>query len=151
MTVRTRRYRPPRQRKQYRKRRVKAPQPRSPQPRGWFQTVKKYGKMAARHSGTVLKGARFLAQMTGNKRIQRIVNNPMLDRGTAMLRRLANSGRGGMSKKQLTKKTRAVVKALIRKYGKNTARLIITNYLRKGGRGLVGSILGSALSTFLPI
>ena len=141
---RLRRRRPRRRMPNYRK----AALPRS-EPKGWIGKAMKYGKMAARHSGTVLRGARTIANLTGNKRLQSIVNNPWLDRGTKMSQRLAGRGRN-MSKKQLTRKTRTVVRALIKKYGKNTARLIISNYMRRSGRGAIGGILGTLLPLLLP-
>lgn len=110
---------------------------------GIWSTLKKGARLAAKNAPTILKGARAVAKLTGNKRLQSTINSKLFDRVAA---KLANE-KPGSGIKRMTKSTaRLVINQMVQIYGITKTRAILNAYLagnKKGGsffKDLIGTI-----------
>ena len=111
--------------------------------------MKNLGRFAAKNAPTLLKGARFLAEKSGNKTIQSLANSEMLDKAASMASERFG-GRGSASKSQAKRQAKTAVAKLIKLYGTEGTRRILRAYVKTKGRGVVGKVLGGLLSTIFP-
>ena len=122
--------------------------------RGIGSLLKGLGKFAAKNAPTILKGARFLADKSGNKTAKSLMSSRLLDRGASELTKRFG-GRGGKSmmmggNNSAKRKAKTAVRRLIRRYGVEGTRRILRGYVKSRGRGTVGKVLGGILSSILP-
>ena len=118
--------------------------------RGIGMLLKVIGRFAAKNAPTILKGARFFARQTGNKMLNKLINSKALDKGAEMISDKFG-GRGAMPIPSSTKRQpKSVVRKLIKLYGVDGARRILRSYVRSRGRGAIGKVIGSILSSILP-
>ena len=135
--------------------------PRGAGGRGFKSILKDIGKFAAKNAPHILKGARYLADKTGNKTVKNVMSSSMLDKGAdEIVKRFGSGGgRGGnMQKSKLKRDAFALVKRLLRRYGNKGTRKILMRYVKsitkakgkRGGRGNIGESVGKFLGSLFP-
>ena len=117
--------------------------------------LKGLGKFAAKNSHNKLKGARYLAEKSGNKTLRNIANSELLDKGADF----AQGRFGGRGASTVRGKDRRAVNNLVRKYVKAGARKILRAYVNQAkrksrgkGRGFISTIgkVANVLRSILP-